>query len=114
MSQTNVPEPEYDDPKELYAFFGMTFYYAQVLEQGIANLAVALQAKDIGGLTVGDVLEQFKGLEGRTFGNVLNATRKLTSIPASMDSDLEQARKYRNYLAHPDVWTHLKMASGNE
>jgi hypothetical protein len=100
LDNTDIPEPEYDDPKELYAFFGMTFYYAQVLEQGIVNLAVALQASGIGGLTVGDVLDQYKGLEGRTFGNVLNAARKLTSIPASMDADLEQARKYRNYLTH--------------
>jgi hypothetical protein len=100
MNEADIPEPNYDDPNELYTFFGFTFYYAQVIEQSVVNLAVALQAKGVGGLTASDVMDQYKRLEGRTFGNVLNAARKLTSIPASMDADLEQALKYRNQLAH--------------
>ena len=96
----DIPPPDYDDPKELYAFFGLTFFHAQVLEQGIVNLAVALQARGIGGVTAGEVLELYQGLEGRTFGNVLNAARGLMAIPDSLDHDLEQARRHRNYLAH--------------
>lgn len=96
----DIPSPDYGDPKELYAFFGLTFYRAQVLEQGIVNLAVALQAKGIGKITVGDTIALYEGLEGRTFGNVLKAARTLTAIPSSLDTDLEQARVYRNRLAH--------------
>jgi hypothetical protein len=51
VKETDIPEPNYDDPNELYTFFGVTFYYAQCLEQGIVNLAVALRASGIGGLT---------------------------------------------------------------
>jgi hypothetical protein len=45
-------------------------------------------------------LAVYDGLDGRTFGNVLNLARKLTTIPSTLDTDLDQARKYRNYLAH--------------
>lgn len=54
MAHLEVPVPDYDDPKEVYAFFGLTFYWAQVLEQGLVNLAVALQAKGIPGVTFKD------------------------------------------------------------
>ena len=100
MKDGLVPNPDYDDPKEVYAFFGLAFYRAQVLEQGIVNLAVALHAKGVGSLTMGDVLDLYHGIEGKTFGSVLNAARKLTSIPAVIDADLEQARLHRNRLAH--------------
>lgn len=100
MTDEQIPEPDYNDPKEIYAFFGLTFYHAQVLEQGLVNLAVALEAKGIGDVTVRDVNDLFAGIEGKTFGNVLNAARKLMIIPASIDTDLQMALNYRNLLAH--------------
>lgn len=29
-----IPNPDYDDPKEIYAFFGLTYCKAAVLEHG--------------------------------------------------------------------------------
>jgi hypothetical protein len=100
MTDERIPEPDYRDPKELYAFFGLTYYHAQVLEQGLVNLAVALQAKGIGNVTVRDVIDLYESIDEKTFGNVLNAARKLTRIPASIDADLQTALNYRNYLVH--------------
>lgn len=37
MNHRNIPEPVYDDPKELYAYSGLAFYNAQVLNQGVVN-----------------------------------------------------------------------------
>jgi hypothetical protein len=34
-----IHEPEYDDPKEPYAFFGLAAYYAQCFEQILIHLA---------------------------------------------------------------------------
>jgi hypothetical protein len=108
MTDEQIPEPDYNDQKELYAFFGLTFYHVQVLEQGLVNLAVALQAKGIGNVTVRDVNDLFGGIEGKTFGNVLNAARKLTRFPASIDTDLQTALNYRNYLAHKFFVVHSR------
>ncbi|GMV68545.1 MAG: hypothetical protein AMXMBFR76_09840 [Pseudomonadota bacterium] len=46
------PAPNYDDLKELYAFFGLAFNKANVLEHGVMNLAVALLAQGNLGITV--------------------------------------------------------------
>ena len=53
------PAPNYDDPKELYAFFGLAFYKANVLEHGVMNLAVALLAQGNLGITVAEVAARF-------------------------------------------------------
>ncbi len=48
----NIPEPNYDDPKELYAFFGLAYYNAALLEHDVLNLAVAMLAKQDEQVTV--------------------------------------------------------------
>jgi hypothetical protein len=100
MKTREMPKPDYQDPKELYAFFGLTFYNAQVLEQGLVNLAVALHAKGIVTTTVGDILGLYDDFGGKTFGAVMHAARKLTSFPPSLEADLRKALAYRNDLAH--------------
>jgi hypothetical protein len=37
-----VPEPESDEAKEVYAFFGLAAYWAQVLEREAIHFAVAV------------------------------------------------------------------------
>lgn len=100
MNRREIPQPDYDDPKELYAFFGLTFYNAQVLEQGVVNLAVALNAKGKGNVTVDDVLGLYEDYGGKTFGKVLRAAEQFTTFPPSLEADLKKALHYRNYLAH--------------
>lgn len=100
MNPREIPEPDYDDPKELYAFFGLTFYKAQVLEQGVVNLAVALNAQGKGNVTTGDVLDLYEDYGRKTFGKVLRAAQQLITFPPSLEADLEKALEYRNYLAH--------------
>jgi hypothetical protein len=99
MSQT-IPDPDYDDPKETFAFFGLTFYYAQVLEQGIVNLAVALSAKGVPGVTVEDVKTLYESMNEKTFGQVSCAAQKVINISNPLAADLEAAVKKRNFLAH--------------
>ncbi|MBN1844834.1 MAG: hypothetical protein JW810_04060 [Sedimentisphaerales bacterium] len=100
MNRREIPKPEYDDPKELYAFFGLAFYNAQVLEQGVVNLAVALNAKGKGNVTVGDVLGLYEDYDGKTFGKVLGAAQQFTTFSPSLEVDLKKVLGYRNYLAH--------------
>jgi hypothetical protein len=70
------PQPEYDDPKELYAFFGLAFYKANVLEHGVMNLAVALMAEGNLGITVDDVNRLYESFETKTFGQVIRVAKE--------------------------------------
>lgn len=99
-SFAEIPKPDYEDPKELYAFFGLTYYKAAVLEHGVLNLAVAMLAKETPGITVGDVDKLYESFDKRTFGQIINAAKLKFVIPSELESDLSKALEQRNYLAH--------------
>ena len=95
-----ILEPNYDDPKEIYAFFGLTYYQAAVLEHGVLNLAVAMLAKNISGITVDDVDKLYESLDEKAFGHVINAAKAKFAVSSDLEADLAIALKQRNYLAH--------------
>jgi len=95
-----IPKPEYEDPKEIYAFFGLTYYKAAVLEHGVLNLAVALLATETPGITVGEVDKLYEKFDKKTFGQVISAARNKFDFPADLEAHLEKALQQRNYLAH--------------
>lgn len=100
MQEPEVPDPDYDDPKEVYALFGLAYYSMQVLEQGLVNLGVALSVKEVPGARFKTVGEIYDAMDDKTFGQVLRATRDQTGIPPHFATDLEEALQKRNYLAH--------------
>jgi ribosomal protein S15P/S13E len=106
MNNSVIPEPNYDDPKEVYAFFGLTFYCAQLLEQGFINFVVALHAKRIVEFRTVTIEALFEKFDKRTFGNVLREIRKYIDIPTSLAANWEKAWEKRNYLAHHFWRTH--------
>lgn len=96
----DIPDPEYDDPKEVYAFFGLAYYQAAVLEQGVINLAVAITAQEIEGVTTGDLKSLFSSFEDKTFGQVVHIAKTKFQLPEDLENDLNVAREKRNHLAH--------------
>ncbi len=86
MNRREIPQPGYDDPKEPYAFFGLAFHDAQVLEQGAVDLAAALNAKEMGNVTGGDVLELYEGCDGKTSG-VQRLGKRDTRVPFFSDAN---------------------------
>ena len=97
---SEIPEPNYDDPKEVFAFFGLTYYQAAVLEHGVLNLAVAMLAKNISGITADDVDKLYTSFDKHTFGQVVKVAKTNFVIPAELEVDLAIALEQRNYLAH--------------
>lgn len=95
-----IPKPNYEDPKEIYAFFGLAYYKTAVLEQGVLNLAVALLATETPGITIGEVDKLYESFNKRTFGQVISTARQRFDFPADLEADLEKALLQRNYLAH--------------
>lgn len=94
------PQPDYNDPKELYAFFGLAFYKANVLEHGVLNLAVALLAQGELEITVNDVKKLYESFDTKTFGHVLRVAKERYSFSKEFSLSLDQALAYRNHLAH--------------
>jgi hypothetical protein len=95
-----VPEPDYDDPKEVYAFFGLAAYGAQVLEQELLLLASVLHVGAASSLTGEWVNSLMDRIEAKTFGAVLSEARRLMPIPPDVDALLGQALRERNRLTH--------------
>ena len=110
-----IPQPDYDDPKEVYAFFGLAYYQAAVLEHGVLNLAVAMLARNIPGITVGDVDTLYESFDKHTFGQVINVAKSKFDIAPDLEADLSVALQYRNYLAHRFFMVHdidIRLPSG--
>ena len=99
-NRSSVPEPDGDDPREVFAFFGLASYHAQVLEQELMLFASMLQLSGRTQITRDYVDELFRHLESRTFGHLLKEARRLTPIPADLDRLLAEALRLRNDLAH--------------
>ena len=95
-----IPKPDYNDPKEVFAFFGLAYYQAAVLEHGVLNLAVAMLAKRVPGITAGDVERLYESFAKSTFGQVINAAKAKFDIPSGLEADLALVLERRNYLAH--------------
>lgn len=95
-----IPKPDYDDPREVFAFFGLAYYQAAVLEHGVLNLAVALHAKRVPGITADDVEKLYASFDKSTFGQVINTAKARFDIPPVLEADLALALEKRNYLAH--------------
>jgi hypothetical protein len=60
-----VPVPEDYSQKEMYAFFGLTAYWAQVAEYAALNLAVVLK------------LPEVRAVDQRLFEDVFNGLSKM-------------------------------------
>ncbi len=89
----SIPDPDYDDPKELHAFYGLSAYSAQLLEQGIINLLIGLEILGIQTPTHGDVTNLFDESNTKTMGNLLNAVRRITPFSDNLDEKLKEALK---------------------
>jgi hypothetical protein len=90
--------------REVYALFGLAMYRCQVLETGLVNHLIALRLRD------GPVMYrgQVEGVEaifhGRTMGtNVTEICRRL-SVSEALATELQEAVKTRNWLAHWYFW----------
>lgn len=106
----DIPNPDYDDPKELYAFFGLAAYCAGLLELSLLNLVAAVRMCDDGVVPVRDSDEIFDQLDTQTLGRLLADARKVVRISRSTLETLETARQKRNYLVHHFFRLHAETA----
>ncbi|MCX7184976.1 MAG: hypothetical protein NTW90_07075 [Nitrosospira sp.] len=96
----NIPVPDFDDPKEVYAFFGLAMFNANLVETSLINLAVVLHLDKVGVITREVFEATFGDMESKTLGQLLKATRTLASVPSELEPALRETLAKRNHLAH--------------
>lgn len=95
-----IPEADYEDPREVYAFFGLAAYCAQLIEQGLTNLLVGLAVSRKKHPTVGDVKSLYEDTDKKTLGRLLRDIGKLVTVQDGLEEELHQILQKRNYFMH--------------
>ena len=75
----NIDEPDHDDPKEPYAFFGLAAYYVQCFEQ---------------------IQEVIHKLDRKTMSTLIQQASKLTKVDDNLAAHFSDLLAKRNYLMH--------------
>ena len=86
--------------KEVYAFFGLAAYLSQVLEHSALNLAIVLKFHLASDITQEIFDEIYNNLSKKTFGHLLNSSKKSISISEEDLKYLNEALELRNILMH--------------
>lgn len=84
--------------KEVYAQFGKAYYYSECLHKGLCNLYALLGFRDSSDVTIPRFEEKLKEAYFSTLGQLIEKIKPI--LPDNLQKDLDQAVKYRNYLAH--------------
>jgi hypothetical protein len=94
-----VPVAEGTDVKEVYAFYGLAAYQAQVLEKALVNLVIGLDAD---GVPVRrshfDTL--FDRFDPQAFAQLVSVTGARVAFPEPAQQLLAEALRRRHHLAH--------------
>lgn len=87
--------------KEMCAYYGAAMHMAQVLEHGIVNALFFLdflpRKRD---WTDEEYEEFFEENFSKTFGKLVHFLKKITTVPADLESLIHRSNKRRNHLAH--------------
>ena len=105
-----IPDADYDDPKELYAFFGLAAYCAGLLELSLVNLLATVRLADPSVVPALESDSIFDELHKRTFGALLLRAQRLGLLDADTRALLDNARERRNHLVHHYFRLHASTA----
>ncbi|WP_128610196.1 hypothetical protein [Pseudomonas fulva] len=87
--------------KEMCAYYGASMHMAQVLEHGIVNALFFLDFLPRKRYWTDEEYEEFfDGNFSKTFGALVRSLKKITAVPADLESLIHRSNKRRNHLAH--------------
>ena len=107
-----IPPPDYEDPKDLYAFVGLAVYFAQLVDHRLRYLATVFRLAGRGLLTPQAWDSTCAPLTRHGAGQLLTAAGQAVEIPEPLEALLGKALETREYLIHrffqvhvEDVWS---------
>ena len=103
-SSQDPPEPETGDEKEVYAFYGLASYNAQVAERGLMQLALLLHLQRIPNATCATYDQEYEALARRSFGQILTELAGDQTLANDLRALLQKALGLRNHLTHHFFW----------
>lgn len=103
-SHKDPPEPETGDEKEVYAFYGLASYNAQVAERGLMQLALLLRLQRISNATRATYDQEYEALARRSFGQILTELAGDQTLANDLRALLQKALPLRNHLTHRFFW----------
>lgn len=106
--QDDLPKPETDDVKEVFSFFGLASFWAQILERGFIMLAVGLSLSKTKTITKSELAKLWSEFEKRTLGILFNLVRKTTTLSKLTERISFDSLNKRNYLTHNFFWVHAE------
>lgn len=106
MTNRAVPVPETGDEKEVYAFAGLAFYWAQVLEREVMHFIVASTLVRVRPVSQAELDAIVDEPSTKTFGQLLNRAQGLGLLAADLADLLKRALKERNRLTHSFFYDH--------
>ena len=104
----DLPEPETADEKEVYAFYGLASYGAQVVERGIVQLALLLRLQSVPEANQAVYDREYEALARLTFGQILKGLTTDPSLGDDLRSLLQRVLQIRNHLTHNFFWDHAE------
>jgi hypothetical protein len=103
-SSKDPPEPETGDEKEVYEFYGLASYNAQVAERGLMQLALLLRLQRISNATRAIYDQEYEALARRSFGQILTELARDQTLANDLRALLQKALGLRNHLTHHFFW----------
>jgi hypothetical protein len=86
--------------RQVYAYFGLTIYWAQCIEHGIANVAVATGQRDGLVSTQDEFATDHAAMLRRTMGQARTELLRRRPDLTGFEDKLRRAVTLRNFLAH--------------
>lgn len=87
--------------KDMCAYYGAAMHMSQVLEHGIVNALFFLDFLPRKGEWTDEEYEGFFEVNfSKTFGKLVHSLKKITTVPADLESLIHRSNKRRNHLAH--------------
>ncbi len=97
-------DPESEQIKEVYAWYGLAMFHAQCLEKQLAMVLASKYGPGPTGITRGQFEDLLDSRFSRTLGRLVKETRKLADLSEGEAGQMQAALKKRNWLAHHYFW----------
>lgn len=104
--------PSDEDVKEVYAQFGLAYYFSEVLHRGLCNLYAYSRARHDTPLSWPRFEEHLKEAHQSTFGRVVKTVTPFMS--GALLDEFRHAVERRNFLAHHFWYDRIHLLSTNE
>lgn len=95
-----IPRPDYDDPKEPYALYGLAAYYAQCFEQSLILILVILKAMGVSQMKEANYDDVLTALDKGTMGALIRDLKKVSKVGTRLEVVMRELLTKRNYLMH--------------